>query len=501
MPWTLTRQFYARRMGRPAWWIGAGRSDAPLRELTWALGRAAEQGLDSTDYPIPALRAFVAAPGTDPDSLAVLDVTATFAFFRYAADLTLGRVVPTVVDTMWAAGPRSIDLVARLAVALDSNRMAQVLEVLAPPQAGAVRLRAALSAYRKLAAGGGWPQVAAGPPLAIGADGARVGELRRRLSAAGAFVPANASVFDSIVQHAVERFQARHGLEVDGIVGRATLAALNVPVADRIRQLELNLERWRWLPRELGIRYIVVNSAAFSLEVVDSGCTSLAASVIAGRKGWPTPITSGALTDVVFNPRWNIPRSIALREILPAARRDPSYLAREGIHVMNGASEVDPASIQWDAVEGSTFGFRFWQEPGPRNPLGQIRFGVSNHFGVALHDTPNRETFQLRTRMFSHGCVRVAGAADLAAYVLRAVPGWGAAAADSVQAAVSRMLERRVEVPELIPVYLTYWTAWADADGTVEFRPDSYGWDAKLRTSLGRLTRERIGTRASGTGR
>jgi murein L,D-transpeptidase YcbB/YkuD len=497
--WTSTRRFYADRGDRPAW-IGSGGSLSGVRALTAALGRAGEQGLEPGDYPAATLRELLLTPPTDANGLAFLDVTATFAFFRFGDDLAQGRVAPARVDTMWSAAPRSLDLSTRLATALDSNRVAHLIEMLAPPQAGATQLRAALARYRAIAAGGGWPAVSGGSPLGPGSEGSRVETLRQRLAATADLAFPTGEVFDSTLQEAVERFQARHGLEADGIVGRATLAALNTPVGDRIRQLELNLERWRWLPRELGDRYVMVNSAAFSLEVVDSGCTSLVASVIAGRKDWPTPITTGVLTDVVFNPRWNIPRSIALREILPAARRDPGYLTREGIHVMDGATEVDPASIPWNALVDSAFSFRFWQEPGPRNPLGQIRFGVSNHFGVALHDTPNQSTFQLRNRMFSHGCIRVAGAADLAAYVSHGVPGWGAAAPDSVQAAVSGLVERRVDVPQPIPVYLCYWTAWMDADGTVEFRPDVYGWDAKLAQSLGRPARERTGTRASGTG-
>ena len=494
--WVLTRQFYAQREGRPGWIFAAG-FDKPLQDLIQVLARAEEQGLDSADYPIPRLLASLAGPRADPDSLALLDLTATFAFFRFGADLALGRVSPAAVDTMWAAAPRSVDLVTRLAGALDSNRVALAVEALAPPQAGAVRLRAGLARYREIAARGGWADVPAGPPLTLGAEGPRVVALRERLAATGQ-LPLVGALFDSTVLEAVERAQARHGLEVDGVVGPATLAALNVPVADRIRQLELNLERWRWLPFELGDRYIAVNSAAFTLAVIDSGCTLFVAPVIAGRVDWPTPITSGTLTDVVFNPRWNIPRSIAVREVLPAVRRDPMYLARQGIHVMSDATELDPALIHWDRVGDSAFAYWFWQEPGPRNPLGRIRFGISNRFGVALHDTPNQGPFRLRTRVFSHGCVRVAGAEALAAYVLGAVPGWGVNAEDSVRVAVSQPIERFVPVPQSMPVYLDYWTAWVDEDGTVQFRPDVYRWDAELAAALRGAYLRRVAPNTSG---
>jgi L,D-transpeptidase YcbB len=485
--WSLTRQFYARRDGRPAW-IGAGSAGTPLRDLLQALQRAEAQGLDSADYSIGAVEALRDGSTIDPDSLAALDIVASAAFLRFGTDLAQGRVAPGAVDTMWAAAPRSIELIEQLVAALDASRVGDVLAQLAPPQAGAENLRAALTRYRGIAARGGWSPVPAGPPLVLGAAGPRIEALRRRLEATGDLSAVAGTVFDAAVLDAVERAQARFGLDVDGVAGPATLRALNVPIAERIQQLELNLERWRWMPRELGDRYIAVNSAAFTLALVDSGCTVFVASVIAGRVDWPTPITSGTLTDVAFNPRWNIPRSIAVREVLPLVRRDPGYFAREGIHVMSdateNAAELDPASIPWESIQDSTFVYRFWQEPGPRNPLGRIRFSVSNRFGVALHDTPNPERFRLRTRVFSHGCVRVAGAEALAAHVLRAVPGWGANSEDSTEAVVSQGIERHVGIPQPIPVYLSYWTAWMDESGTLQFRPDVYGWDAELAAAL-----------------
>lgn len=502
--WPLTRGFYAQRDARPAWTSAAG--DArQVRELLGALEQAEAQGLDAGDYPLVVLRTLLDAPGTDPDTLAELDLLATAAFFRFANDVAVGRVVPSVVDTVWAAASRSLDLVERLGVALDSGRVRASLLELAPSQPGAARLREALARYRDIAARGGWPEVPPGPPLTLDAAGSRVEILRRRLAATGDLTRAGGGVFDSAVREAVERVQSRYGLNVDAIVGPATLAALNVPVAERIRQLKLNLERWRWLPPGLGDRYITVNSASFTLEVVEAGCTVLLAPVISGRVDWPTPIVSGMLTDVAFNPRWNIPRSIAVRELLPIVHRDPAYFVRQGIHVMSdvteNAIELDPMSIRWAAVQASTFRYRLWQEPGPRNPLGRIRFGVSTRFGVKLHDTPNRASFALRSRVFSHGCVRVAGAQELAVHVLRGRTGWGPSAEDSVAAALARPLERRIEVPQPIPVYLTYWTAWVDEDGVTQFRPDVYGWDAKLARALRGIGRDHQESAASGPDR
>jgi murein L,D-transpeptidase YcbB/YkuD len=487
--WSLTRRFYAQRDFAAAW-----RSDgtgAEVGSLVGRLGRAAEQGLDSADYPVAQIRALAASP-SDPDSLALLDLAATVAFFRYAADLSLGRVVPAAIDTMWAAADRPLDLAARLAEALDLGRVDAALGELAPPQREAALLRAALARYRAIAALGGWTAVPGMEPLSLGATGPRVGLLRRRLEITGDLAPGDgwgAEIFDSALDAGVRLAQARHGLTADGVAGPATLAALNVPVTARIRQLELNLERWRWAPRDEGERYLSVNSADYSLEVVDSERSVLTSRIVAGRADWPTPIVAGVLTEVTFNPRWSIPRSITVKEILPILQRDPDYLLREGIHVTDTteeATELDPALIAWDSVTAGSFPYRLWQEPGPRNPLGRIRFGIRNRFGVALHDTPYPQTFGVSTRAFSHGCVRVEAAESLAVYVLRGLPGWSA---DSVCAILGQESERYLAVADPIPVLIGYWTAWMGSDGEVQFRPDVYRWDAELDTALRRRTR------------
>jgi murein L,D-transpeptidase YcbB/YkuD len=485
--WSLTRRFYAQRDFQAAWHGDGG--DAGVRDLLGRLDRAEEQGLDSADYSVALIRALATQEG-NVDSLALLDLVATVAFLRYASDLSLGRVAPAAVDTMWAAADRPVDLVARLVFALDSGRVDSTLGELAPPQREAVRLRAALALYRDIAAQGGWVEVTGSEPLAWGAAGPRVQLLRRRLEVTGDLAPGGSSeVFDSALEAGVRRAQARHGLHADGIAGRLTLAALNVPVAARIRQLELNLERWRWAPRDLAGRYISVNSAGFSLDAVDSGRTALTSAIVAGRVDWPTPIVSGLLTEVTFNPRWTIPPSIAVQEILPEVRRDRGFLYREGIHVSDTAElavELDRALIPWDSIADSAFACRLWQEPGPRNPLGHVRFGIRNRFGVALHDTPYPQGFSALARALSHGCVRVEAAELLASFVLGGLADWSA---DSVRAAVAQGSERFVTIPDPIPVVLGYWTAWVGSDGTVEFRPDVYGWDAELARALKRAAR------------
>lgn len=473
--WKLTRLFYDGRDYRPAWNANHGR----LAMLLDRLSGLADLGLTPPTAGIEEMRRLNGA---------VLDVAATMSWLRTGMALWAGQISPGAVDTAWAPASSPLDLVQRLQVALDSDRIATAFDSLGPPQDAAIRLQQALIRYRTIAASGGWPLLPRGPELALNSVGTRVAVLRRRLERTGDLASGGSdTVFDLALDSAVRRAQASHGLGVDGVVGTATRAALNVPVAARLLQLEMNLERWRWLPRSLGARYVMVNSAGFTLELVDTGAAVFRTRIVSGRVDWPTPIVSGMLTDVTLHPRWIIPLDIAVGEILPAIRRDSLFLDREGIHVLSdttaSAVELDGSAIPWDHVSADSFPYRLWQQPGPRNPLGRLRFGFANRYGIALHDTPSPELFVAMSRAFSHGCVRVADAEGFATLVLRDQPAWNP---ESLRAALADTLERRLSLPGSIPVYVDYWTAWVAVDGTVEFRPDVYGWDAKLAAALRR---------------
>jgi len=475
---SLVASFYEQRGGRLAWSDSAAVSPQ-TGALTRALARARDDALDTRDYPSAGLDSLLARK-LAPAELARLDSLLTRAFFQYAWDVSRGRVEPAAVDSLWRAAPQGIDLVRLLASALESGRVAGTLRALPPPQPGYVALRRALSRYRAIAAHGGWPAVPAGAALELGAVGPRVELLRRRLLAEGYGAPArdSAEQFDGALESAVRAFQEQHGVEVDGTVGPMTRRALNMSARARARQIAVNLERWRWLPRFLGQRYLVVNSAAFTLDVVDGGQRVLSMRAIVGRPDWPTPIVSSRVTELIFRPAWHVPRAIAARELLALVQRDPRYLAREGMRVLGdsagGGKEVDPATIDWSAVTESTFTYRLVQEPGPTNPLGGVRFVFWTPFDVFIHDTPQRPLFTERFRAFSHGCVRVEGAADLATYLL---PEWSV---DSIHAAMAVGRERRLRLGAAVPVHLVYWTAWSDEDGPVQFRDDPYGWDERL---------------------
>ena len=482
--WPAVRRLYEARAFKPGW-IDSGGVVPGARELQRALERARAEGLDPSDYPVSAVDALIAGP-PDSDSLAALDVSTTYALLRYATDLTLGRVPPGLTDTMWSASVRRPDPVRLAAAGLETGRVGKTLGSMSPAHPGATRLRAALETYRRIADRGGWPVVPTGYSLAVGVHGPRVRLLQRRLRETGDLVGGDSlDRFSQAIDSAVRRFQSRHGLAPDGIVGPLTLAALNVPAQQRVQELALNLERWRWLPSDLGRRYIMVNAPAYTLALMDTGGLVATYPVIVGRKDWPTPIVSAALTEIVFNPRWNIPRSIALAEVIPAERRASGYMAREGIHVLSDttdqARELDPDSVDWRGLTDSAFGMRLWMDPGPGNPLGRIRLAVPNRFNVALHDTPDTALFAEPARTFSHGCVRVAGVINLATTLAQELADWPG---DSVQAALATPEERHLRLPRPMPVHFVYWTAWVDPDGTVQFRPDEYGWDEELERAI-----------------
>jgi len=312
--------------------------------------------------------------------------------------------------------------------------------------------------------------------------------LRARLGVEG-YLPQEESTatdrFDAALQDAVRRFQRAHGLIPDGEVGHDTFAALNVPADARARQIVVNLERWRWLPRDLGRHYIAVDVAGFRLTVVENGEEVMGMRVVVGRNTRSTPAFDGTMTHLIVNPYWHVPRSIAVKDKLALIRKDPHYLEREGMvlfHREGGEMRrIDPAAVDWSLVTEKNFDYLIRQEPGPKNALGRIKFMFPNSWDVYLHDTPSQELFTKRARAFSSGCIRIAKPMDLAEHLLREDPRWPR---DKIAAAIDAGKPRAIFLRKPLPVYLVYWTALAKEDGTVEFRHDLYARDAAVDGAL-----------------
>jgi murein L,D-transpeptidase YcbB/YkuD len=495
--WQIVADFYRRRSYALAW-SNEGGLLPDVAELLSAVTQAEQNGLEPKDYVLSAgLELHRVGNGTDEQARAERDLELTQLFVNYARDVSRGRVVHPAFYP-----PKNVDIGALLDGALAQHGVADAVQQLGPRHPGYERLRTALIEYRRLAENGGWPAVPPGPKLKRGDSEPRVAALRARLWATGDFAGVEAgadrgkrssrpiAMFDRALEAAVRGFQRRHGLAPDGRVGEATLAALNVPVAERIRQLELNLERWRWLPADLGNRYIVVNLPGYDLRVVerqrgangDGETTVMDMRTVVGRTELPTPAMSATITQIVLNPFWNIPADIAEKEMIPELAKDPAYLAKRQIKVLSrekGRHAVDPRKIDWES-EGWRFEYRLRQEPGPRNSLGQLKFVLANPFGIYLHDTPKRSLFRQLKRAISHGCIRVEHPHELAAYLLAGTQ-WSRDAIASVVASDKRKF---IDLPGPVPVYLVYFTAWVDEDGNAQFRDDVYGDDAALDAAL-----------------
>ena len=504
--------FYARRLYHPAWSDNKG----PTRlvdDLVKSLDRADLEGLRPGDYHLAAIKNLLAAIRSDiqdslvvaPDQLAELDLLLTDAFLMYGSHLLFGRVNPETINPKWIANQKTVDLASVLEATITSGKLTNTLTTLAPTQLGFRRLREALVHYRELASKGGWPTIPDGPTLKRGDYGSRVAALRERLSFDGDLTAPNqgkAALFDDALVQALQQFQRRHGLNADGIMDAATRAELNVSAERRVEQLELNLERWRWLPQDLGRRYLLVNIPAFKLEVVEDEAFVLGMRIVVGTTKDTTPILNATVEYMFINPYWNVPRDMVLYEMLPRIQHDSSYLARQNFHVLTDSGgedrEVSPDIVNWSSITPNNFPYRLRQEPGPHNGMGRIKFIFPNKFDVYLHDTPGRHLFEQQQRTFSHGCIRIERPIDLAVYLLRPDQHWNR---DVFLRELEKKVPTSVVFPEKIPIYLVYWTAWADWDGTIQFRPDIYAWDALLSVAMRAPlpTKEVVGTQRLGS--
>lgn len=492
---TALAPFYEARGYRPAWTDAGGPNNQALA-LMGAIGAAGDEGLNPEGYHFAALsqnlerlRYGRGSDGdADPGILADLELLLTDAFLIYAGHLLSGRVNPETIDSEWLANQREADLNRVLEGALSDHHVAETLRGLLPVHSGYVMLREALKTYRQIEGRGGWVKVSKGPKMTKGQRGGRVVELRKRLSATGDLESGerqDGPDFDEVVEQAVRRFQSRHGLDVDGVVGRDTLSALNVTSEDRLRQIQVNLERWRWLPQDFGNRCILVNLADFRLEVVENGTKVMDMRIIVGKDYRRTPVFSGMMTYLVLNPAWHVPHKIAKLDKLPLIKKDPGYLSREHFKVFEGwgagAKEIDPSVIDWSKVTRGNFRYRLRQDPGPWNALGRVKFMFPNEFGVYIHDTPSRELFKKSVRTFSSGCIRIEKPIQLAEYVLAGDLKWNI---ETIMAALETNQEQTVRLPAPIPVHILYWTAWVDPSGRVQFRKDVYERDRRVLEAL-----------------
>lgn len=483
------RRFYENHGFQPAW-----SSPGHRRELAEAIRQIANDGLNPADYHGELLSDLVLRARDDlsGEMRADIDLLFTDAFLLAASHLLEGKVNPQTIYAEWNASRQHQDLAVTLAEALRNDTIAATLDSLRPTHPAYAKLKEARNRLTPLL-GHPWLPIADGPSIHPGDQDPRLPEIRRRLTALGD-IPAptdpetaatDPTLYSKDLDPVIPNFQARHGLEPDGIIGRKTLAAVNLMPVERIRQIDASLERWRWLPQSLGDNYVIVNIAGFGLQLVLDGREALRSRVIVGRPYRQTPVFSDRIRYLVFNPTWTVPRKLMIEDLLPEIIRDPAYLDRQDISVYQGwgadRQKIDPAAIDWPSLSRDNFPYQLVQQPGPLNALGQVKFMFPNPYAVYLHDTPGQYLFGRQERSFSSGCIRVEKPMELAEQLLAGAPEWN-------RATIGRVLEEKTPVtailPEPIAIYIQYWTAWVDEAQRIQFRDDIYNRDFRLLAQL-----------------
>ncbi len=479
----LLPDFYAARNYVPVW-TQPGRID----ELLTLLATAETHGLDSEDYYLSALKAIRQRVDRSDDAglAASLDLLLTESLIRFGYHQRFGKVNPQRMEPTWNFTRQFRPGQAPLRTLTDA--------VAAPALAGFLgqwldraplykTLQDKLADYRGLALLGGWPTVPDGPVLRPGGTDGRLALLRARLVISGDLprTAADSGVYTDELANGVRHFQDRHGLAPDGVVGGRSLAAMNVPVEARIDQLRLTLERARWVLDDTAGEVVIVNVAGYEVFAARDGKPFWRRRAVVGTQARETPIFKGQMTYLDLNPTWTVPPTILREDLLPKVRRDPDYLRRQNLSVLDPQGRpVNAAAINWRAV-GDRPPYIFRQGPGPRNALGRIKFLFPNGHSIYLHDTPSRELFNAAERNFSSGCIRVEDPLSLAEIVLADPVRWNRGTLD---AAIASGKTQTVRLPRPWPVLILYWTAELDADGDVRFLPDVYRRDPLLLQAL-----------------
>lgn len=457
----LLKDFYQKRGYDPAWQLDPPHASTTIKDfIAFVRDTLAEHGLSAKNYPFKALQK--KADSGDKDELLQADVLASDCVLHLARSLAGQDPVPQSHDHTWPLKHAKIDLVSGLNHAINTHNVSDYLEGLLPPLDAYAKLKAALLRYREIYAKGGWLRLRPGTIIESGMEDVRIPKIYQRLAQEG-YLEFDSkhfagTLYDDALVEAMKQFQETHGLYADGNIGPETFRALNVPVQERIDQIRVNMARLRQSPPDAWSD-IVINIPSARLSYYRDGTSVYEAPVVVGRVDRPSPLVASAIDEIIINPSWYVPRSIAEKDLLPKAEEDPNYLRKLGIKRRGGS-------------DGGEEMFR--QDPGPLNSLGRIKFNFPNRFSVYMHGTPHVELFDKDDRTRSSGCIRLKEPVELAEILMKHNPDWSA---EKIQKKIDSLKTTRTTPPEKTPIKLLYWTTLVDNKDRVQFFLDVYGLD------------------------
>lgn len=461
-------------------WIEQQQLNVNAYEALEFIADAVNHGLDPNDYHNDLLQQLDPMAGESDARL--FDLMLSDGLLKLIRDMSTGRLDPAIVDPQWSIPRATFDATEFLQQALSTGQLKDHLISLIPASAQYQQLQAAAKRYRDYVSRGGWFSIPETSTLHPGDTDQIIPAVRRRLAfeneTSGLVKPDQADYYDEKLQRAVQQFQRRHSLTDDAVLGPATINALNVSATERLQQINMNMERLRWLPDNLGKRYIMVNLANYQLNAIEDEKVKLNMRVIVGKTERPTPSFSSTMSRIVFNPLWYIPDKLARMDLLPKQQANPDYFNQANIRVFNKNSgysaEIDPASIDWHSLSEDHFPYALRQEPGKKNALGRLKFILPNEWSIYLHDTPSKGLFNRTQRNFSSGCIRVEDPLALANFSLT-----NGSTTESLQTILDSEDVHSVTLEQPISVYAIYATVWLNGD-ELTFSPDSYDRDKKM---------------------
>jgi L,D-transpeptidase YcbB len=459
-------------------WLKQQKLTTEAHEALEFIAGSVNHGLDPNDYHQDLLQQI--HPASNKAESHLFDLMLSDGLLKLIRDISTGRLDPTIVDPEWTIPRTSFNAVTFLQAALSENQLKARLNSLVPESDDYRHLKVAIKRYQIYVDRGGWPNIPATPMLKPGDSHKNIPVIRHRLTIEGYPTIVEATllrdIYDDNLVRAVKKFQRHHGIVVDGMIGPVTLQTMNVTASARLKQINIALERLRWMPDDLGRRYILVNLANFRLTAIEDDKVKLDMRVIIGKTKRPTPSFSSKITDIVQNPRWYVPNKLARQDLLPKQQNNPNYFSRANIRVFGTVdgkrTELDPHSIDWRSVSEQYFPYSLVQDPGEKNALGDLKFIMPNPWKIYLHDTPSKSLFYQNARNFSSGCIRVEDPYALANFSLGGTK--------KIKPLVeSSNVGYRTTLEEPLSVYLIYATVWYDGNEII-FSTDNYQRDQQM---------------------